>query len=104
QTCALPICNTKHELTTYLTELTAHESREYFRPNLWPNTPDILHEYLQYGGQPAFMSRLVLVATLAASYGIYGPAFELVENRAREPGCEEYLDSEKYQVRRWDLE
>ena len=96
--------NTKHELTTYLTELTAHESREYFRPNLWPNTPDILHEYLQYGGRPAFMSRLVLAATLAASYGIYGPAFELVENRAREPGSEEYLDSEKYQVRRWDLE
>ena len=96
--------NTKHELTTYLTELTAHESREYFRPNLWPNTPDILHEYLQYGGRPAFMCRLVLAATLAASYGIYGPAFELVENRPREPGSEEYLDSEKYQLRHWDLD
>src|SRR5690606_27912740 len=95
--------NTKHELTTYLTELTAHESREYFRPNLWPNTPDILHEYLQYGGRPAFMCRLVLAATLAASYGIYGPAFELLEDRAREPGSEEYLDSEKYQIRRWKL-
>jgi len=96
--------NTKHELTSYLTELTTHDSREYFRPNLWPNTPDILHEYLQHGGRPAFMCRLVLAATLAASYGIYGPAFELVENRAREPGSEEYLDSEKYQLRRWNLD
>jgi starch synthase (maltosyl-transferring) len=95
--------NTKHELTEYLTELATHESREYFRPNLWPNTPDILHEYLQYGGRPAFVLRLVLAATMAASYGIYGPAFELLEARARDPGSEEYLDSEKYQVRRWDL-
>jgi len=95
--------NTKHELTEYLTELAMDESREYFRPNLWPNTPDILHEYLQYGGRPAFMCRLVLAATLAASYGIYGPAFELLEDRPRDPGAEEYLDSEKYQVRHWDL-
>jgi len=95
--------NTKHELVDYLTELTQHESREYFRPNLWPNTPDILHEYLQYGGRPAFVCRLVLAATCAASYGIYGPAFELLEDRAREPGSEEYLDSEKYQVRHWNL-
>jgi starch synthase (maltosyl-transferring) len=95
--------NTKHELIEYMTELAKHESREYFRPNLWPNTPDILHEYLQYGGRPAFMCRLVLAATLAASFGIYGPAFELLEDRAREPGSEEYLDSEKYQVRRWHL-
>src|SRR5690606_23579976 len=92
--------NTRHELVEYMTELTKHASREYFRPNLWPNTPDILHEYLQYGGRPAFMSRLVLAATLAASYGIYGPAFELGESRAREPGSEETLDSEKYDVRR----
>ncbi len=95
--------NTKHELVEYLTELTKHESREYFRPNLWPNTPDILHEYLQFGGRPAFVCRFVLAATLAASYGIYGPAYELIENRAREPGSEEYLDSEKYQVRHWTL-
>jgi starch synthase (maltosyl-transferring) len=71
---------------------------------VWPNTPDILNEYLQFGGRPAFMVRLVLAATLAANYGIYGPAFELSENRPREPGSEEYLDSEKYQLRRWDLE
>ncbi|HEX6993449.1 MAG TPA: alpha-1,4-glucan--maltose-1-phosphate maltosyltransferase [Gammaproteobacteria bacterium] len=95
--------NTKHELVQYLTELAQHESREYFRPSLWPNTPDILHEYLQYGGRPAFVCRLVLAATCAASYGIYGPAFELLEDRAREPGSEEYLDSEKYQVRHWNL-
>lgn len=96
--------NTKQELTEYLTELTMHDSREYFRPNLWPNTPDILHEYLQYGGRPAFMCRVVLAATMAASYGIYGPAFELLENQAREPGSEEYLDSEKYQIRRWEID
>ena len=96
--------NTKWELTEYFTELTQTEVREYFRPNLWPNTPDILHAYLQFGGRPAFITRLVLAATLGAHYGIYGPAFELCENRPREPGSEEYLDSEKYQIRIWDLE
>ncbi len=96
--------NTKRELTEYFTELTRFEGREYFRPHVWPNTPDILNEYLQFGGRPAFMVRLVLAATLAANYGIYGPAFELAEGRAREPGSEEYLDSEKYQLRRWDLD
>ena len=80
------------------------ESREYFRPNAWPNTPDILTEYLQFGGRPAFMARLVLAATLAASYGIYGPAFELCENAPREPGSEEYLDSEKYEIRHRELD
>jgi starch synthase (maltosyl-transferring) len=95
--------NTKRELTDYFTELTRSQVREYFRPNLWPNTPDILTEYLQFGGRPAFMVRAVLAATLGANYGIYGPAFELLESRPREPGSEEYLDSEKYQVRRWDL-
>jgi starch synthase (maltosyl-transferring) len=70
---------------------------------LWPNTPDILHEFLQTGGRPAFTIRLLLAATLAASYGIYGPAFELQESTAREPGSEEYRDSEKYQTRHWDL-
>jgi starch synthase (maltosyl-transferring) len=69
---------------------------------LWPNTPDILTDYLQSGGRPAFMIRLVLAATLGANYGIYGPAFELSENRAVRPGSEEYLDSEKYQIRNWD--
>ena len=80
------------------------EVREYFRPNLWPNTPDILTEYLQYGGRPAFIARLVLAATLGGSYGIYGPAFELVESRPREAGSEEYLDSEKYQLRHWNID
>ena len=94
--------NTKEELSAYLTELTRTEVREYYRPNLWPNTPDILTEYLQFGGRPAFQARLVLAATLAANYGIYGPAFELCENTPREPGSEEYLNSEKYEIRQWD--
>lgn len=96
--------NSKREITDYFTELTQTEVREYFRPSLWPNTPDILTEYLQFGGRPAFMTRLVLAATLGASYGIYGPAFELCENTAREPGSEEYLNSEKYEIRFWNLE
>lgn len=95
--------NTSWELKKYFTELTETEVCEYFRPNLWPNTPDILPEYLQTGGRPAFMARLVLAATLGASYGIYGPAFELCEGRPREPGSEEYLNSEKYQVVQWDI-
>jgi starch synthase (maltosyl-transferring) len=95
--------NTHHELKAYFTELTQGPGRDYFRPNVWPNTPDILPEYLQYGGRPAFMARVVLAATLAASYGVYGPAFELMEDQPREPGSEEYLDSEKYQLRHWDL-
>jgi starch synthase (maltosyl-transferring) len=96
--------NTAPELYQYFTELARPPIREFFRPNLWPNTPDILTEYLQTGGRAAFMARLVLAATLGASYGVYGPAFELCENRAREQGSEEYLDSEKYQLRAWDRE
>ncbi|HZA23179.1 MAG TPA: alpha-1,4-glucan--maltose-1-phosphate maltosyltransferase [Dehalococcoidia bacterium] len=96
--------NTKWELTQYFTELTQTDVREFFRPNPWPNTPDILTEYLQTGGRPAFMARLALAATLGANYGIYGPAYELCENRSREHGSEEYLDSEKYQIRNWDLD
>ena len=96
--------NTKEELTAYFTELTSGPGRDYFRPNCWPNTPDILAEPLQFGGRPAFMARLVLAATLAGNYGIYGPAFELLEHVPREPGSEEYLDSEKYQLKTWDLE
>jgi starch synthase (maltosyl-transferring) len=96
--------NTQHELREYFTELCLTPSREYFRPNVWPNTPDILPEYLQIGGRAAFMTRVVLAATLSASYGIYGPAFELMEHQPREPGSEEYRDSEKYQIRHWDLE
>jgi starch synthase (maltosyl-transferring) len=75
---------------------------DFFRPNFWPNTPDILTEVLQTAGRPAFAARLILAATLSSSYGIYGPAFELLENRPLEPGKEEYLDSEKYQLRHWD--
>jgi starch synthase (maltosyl-transferring) len=97
-----PWRNTKWELTTYLTELTKTDVREFFRPSQWPNTPDILTEFLQTGGRPAFMMRLVLAATLGASYGIYGPAFEVCEGRAVRQGSEEYLDSEKYQIRNWD--
>jgi starch synthase (maltosyl-transferring) len=94
---------TKWELETYMTELTRSELADYVRPNLWPNTPDILSEELQSGGRAAFLSRLVLAATLSASYGIYGPAFELQEHLPRHPDSEEYLRSEKYQVRSWDL-
>jgi starch synthase (maltosyl-transferring) len=96
--------NTKAELTEYFTELTADDAREYFRPNAWPNTPDILTEYLQTGGRPAFQIRLVLAATLCANYGIYGPPYELCENQPREPNSEEYLDSEKYEIRHRDLD
>lgn len=96
--------NTKSELETYFTELNRTEVREYFRPNLWTNTPDILSEYLQFGGRPAFMMRLVLAATLGASYGIYGPAYELMEAIPRDAGGEEYLNSEKFEVRHWDIE
>jgi starch synthase (maltosyl-transferring) len=95
--------NTKQELADYFTELTRPPVREFFRPNLWPNTPDILPEYLQMGGRPAFMIRLALAGTLAANYGIYGPAFELGENIPREPGSEEYLNSEKYEIKHWNL-
>ena len=95
--------NSKAELTEYLTELTRTQGREYFRPNFWPNTPDILTAALQYGGRPMFMSRLTLAATLTASYGIYGPAFEMMEHIAVKPGSEEYLDSEKYQLRYRDF-
>jgi starch synthase (maltosyl-transferring) len=90
--------NTAQELTEYFTELTQTEVREYLRPNLFANTPDILHAYLQRGGRPAFRVRLILAATLGASYGIYS-GFELGENVAVRPGSEEYLDSEKYQIK-----
>jgi starch synthase (maltosyl-transferring) len=96
--------NTKWELTQYFTELSQAPVREFFRGNLWPNTPDILTEYLQDGGPAAFMARLVLAATLGANYGIYGPAFELCENRAVARGSEEYWDSEKYQIRTWPID
>jgi starch synthase (maltosyl-transferring) len=98
-----PWRNGKQEITAYLTELTQTPVREFFRPNQWPNTPDILTEFLQMGGRPAFAIRLLLAATLGANYGIYGPAFELLENRPVRHGSEEYLNSEKYEIRHWDL-
>jgi starch synthase (maltosyl-transferring) len=94
---------TKRELTEYFTELAKSESREYFRPNCWPNTPDILPVHLRNQPIGAFAIRLVLAATLAANYGIYGPAFELGENRPRDEASEEYLESEKYEIKRWDV-
>ncbi|KQW54315.1 alpha-1,4-glucan--maltose-1-phosphate maltosyltransferase [Variovorax sp. Root411] len=94
--------NTKQELQAYFTELSSAPGIDYFRPNAWPNTPDILHEQLQTGEPAVYMARLVLAATLAANYGIYGPAYELREHLPRGPGSEEYLDSEKYQLRHWN--
>ena len=90
--------NTKHELTEYLTELTQPGTLDYLVPNFFVNTPDILTEYLQHGGRPAFKARLVLAATLSPAYGIYS-GYELLENAAARPGSEEYLDSEKYEIR-----
>ncbi len=92
--------NSKRELIEYFTELTQTELSEYFRPNLWPNTPDILPFMLQEGGRPAFMTRVVLAATLSTLYGIYS-GYELCENDAL-PDREEYLDSEKYQFKKRD--
>jgi starch synthase (maltosyl-transferring) len=99
-----PWRNGKDEIVTYLTELTQTPVREFFRPNQWPNTPDILTEFLQIGGRPSFQIRLLLAATLGSNYGIYGPAFELLENRPVRHGSEEYLDSEKYQIHTWNLD
>ena len=96
--------NTKQELTDYFTDLALGPGRQYYRPNVWPNTPDILHETLQSGLRTVFAARLVLAATLAANYGIYGPTYELLESAPREAGSEEYRDSEKYQLRHWSLE
>jgi starch synthase (maltosyl-transferring) len=98
--------NSKWELTQYLEELTRTDLIETFSPNFWPNTPDILPEPLQMGTESGlrsvYMQRLILAATMASNYGIYGPAFELREHRPRHEGSEEYLDSEKYQIRSWD--
>ncbi|MFH2137863.1 MAG: alpha-1,4-glucan--maltose-1-phosphate maltosyltransferase [Candidatus Omnitrophota bacterium] len=93
--------NTKQEFTEYMNELTQTEVAEYFRPNFWPNTPDILPGHLQYGGRPAFIMRAVLAATLSSNFGIYGPAFELCVSEAV-PNKEEYLNSEKYEIKQWD--
>lgn len=103
--------NTKADLEAYFEEICNPPVSDFFRPNVWPNTPDILHEQLQVADPAArramFMQRAILAATLSANWGIYGPAYELCEGRAAEPsagkkGSEEYLDSEKYQLRDWD--
>ena len=98
---------TKDELQTYLEEITRPPVSDFFRPNFWPNTPDILHRSLQTGGRPMFMQRLILAATLTSNYGIYGPAYELLESAPAKPSAgktesEEYLDSEKYEIRQRD--
>ena len=98
---------TKLELETYLEEITQPPVSDFFEPNFWPNTPDILHGSLQQGGRAAFMQRLILAATLTANYGIYGPAYELGENTPAKPSpgkteSEEYMDSEKYEIRQRD--
>jgi starch synthase (maltosyl-transferring) len=91
------------ELREYFTDLSTR-TVDYFRPNAWPNTPDILTEQLQTGGRPVFVTRAILAATLSPSWGVYGPAFELLEHEPVRVGSEEYLDSEKYQVRTWQLD
>jgi starch synthase (maltosyl-transferring) len=99
--------NTREELQSYLEEITRPPVSEFFQPNFWPNTPDILHKSLQDGGRAAFMMRVILAATLTSSYGIYGPAYELGENAPAKPPAgktesEEYLHSEKYEIRQRD--
>ncbi len=96
--------NTKHDLVTYCNELVNSDSVEFFRPNFWPNTPDILPEFLQISGRTGFIQRLILAATLSSNYGIYGPAFELMENEPIETGREEYLNSEKYEIKQWNFD
>jgi starch synthase (maltosyl-transferring) len=94
----------KAELAAYLAEVTSPPVSDFFRPNFWPNTPDILHESLQTGGRPMFLVRLALAALSVGNWGIYGPALELMAATPREPGSEEYLDSEKYEIKCWDLD
>ncbi len=95
--------NSRAELTEYVADLAAAPMRDYFRPNFFVNTPDILHEYLQTGGKPAFAARLTLAATLSPTYGIYS-GFENFEHTPRQPGSEEYLNSEKYEIKQRRLD
>jgi starch synthase (maltosyl-transferring) len=99
-----PWKTTKPELEAFFRECTRPAVQAFFRSSSWPNTPDILHAFLQYGGRAAFAMRAALAATLSASWGIYGPPFELVDQAAVRPGSEEYLDSEKYEIRHWNLD
>ncbi|MFM8380212.1 MAG: alpha-1,4-glucan--maltose-1-phosphate maltosyltransferase, partial [Planctomycetia bacterium] len=94
----------KEETAAYLVEVTTPPVADFFRPNFWPNTPDILHATLQRGGPGMFEVRLTLAALSVGNWGIYGPAMELLESTPREPGSEEYLDSEKYEIKPWNLD
>ncbi|RYD56107.1 MAG: alpha-1,4-glucan--maltose-1-phosphate maltosyltransferase [Sphingobacteriales bacterium] len=93
--------NTKAELEEYMTELTQTDMRHYFRPNFWPNTPDILPAHLVHGGENAHITRLILAATLSSNYGLYGPVYEFCVNTPH-PGKEEYTDNEKYELKHWN--
>jgi starch synthase (maltosyl-transferring) len=93
--------NSKAGMTDYIEELTKTELKEYFRPNFWPNTPDILPFHLQTGKESTYTARVFMAATLSANYGIYGPVYELLVSDAL-PGREEYLNSEKYEIRNWE--
>jgi starch synthase (maltosyl-transferring) len=95
--------NTAKELEAYMLELTGTDKRYYFRPNFWPNTPDILPPHLTYGGEPAHIIRLILAATMSSNYGLYGPVYEFGIHTPY-PGKEEYIDNEKYEIRHWDWE
>ena len=94
---------TKAELEAYAREIATSPIADYYRPNFWPTTPDIFPEHLVHGGRPAFELRVLLAGTLGASYGIYGPAYELGDHVPR-PGVEELARNEKYQLRAWNLE
>lgn len=93
--------SSKEELIAYVNQLISGESREVYRPNFWPNTPDILAEHLQNAPRSMFISRFVLAATLSSNFGMYGPVYELCENKPF-PGKEEYIHSEKYEIKTWD--
>ena len=96
--------NTKAELIEYVTELTQTEQKEFFRPNFWPNTPDILPFALQTGNESVYLQKYFLAATLSSSVGVYGPAYEFLIHQPISKGKEEYLNSEKYEVYHWDWE
>jgi len=94
--------NTKAELSEYMSEITTQKGKDYFRPNFWPNTPDINPYNLQSGNENMFLIRFFLAATLSSNYGMYGPVFEQIVHEAI-PGREEYLNSEKYELKQWDF-
>ena len=96
--------NNKHELQEYLLELTSSPLKYFMRPNFWPNTPDILHEEFQTGDRNRFIIRMVLASTLSSNYGMYGPAYELCEYLPVPGSKEDYLNSEKYEIKQWDID